>query len=119
MTNESNIEVAYRFISAHSEPVSFSEIWEEVLRVQGFSEAEAAEQIGRFYTNLSLDGRFVTLGENTWDLRSRHTFDKVHIDMNDVYSDVDSESEELIVDDDMSDDDYSEEESDDDDKDAE
>ena len=44
MTNESNIEVAYRFISAHSEPVSFSEIWEEVLRVQGFSEAEAAEQ---------------------------------------------------------------------------
>ena len=54
-------------------------------------------------------GRFVTLGENTWDLRSRHTFDKVHIDMNDVYSDVDSESEELIVDDDMSDDEYDEE----------
>ena len=39
---------------------------------------------------MMLDGRFVTLGENEWDLRSRHTFDKVHIDMKDVYSDVDT-----------------------------
>ena len=39
----------------------------------------------------------MTLGENKWDLRSRHTFDKVHIDMKDVYSDMDtsdSDSEE-------------------------
>ena len=47
-----------------------------------------------------LDGSFVTLGENLWDLRSSHTFDKVHIDMKDVYSDVeatdDSDEEELI-----------------------
>ena len=35
-----------------------------------------------------MDGRFVTLGENKWDLRSRHTFDKTHIDMKDVYSEV-------------------------------
>ena len=41
-----------------------------------------------------LDGRFVTLGENIWDLRSRHTFDKVHIDMKDVYSDVETEDED-------------------------
>ena len=40
----------------------------------------------------------LTLGENKWDLRSRHTFDKVHIDMKDVYSDMDtsdSDSEEV------------------------
>ena len=47
-----------------------------------------------FYTNLLLDGRFVTLGENQWDLRSRHTFDKVHIDMKDVYSDVETEDDD-------------------------
>ena len=45
-----------------------------------------------FYTNLSLDGRFVTLGENEWDLRSRQKYEKVHIDMNDVYSDIDNET---------------------------
>ena len=32
-----------------------------------------------------IDGRFVTWGENTWDLRSRHKYEKVHIDMGDVY----------------------------------
>ena len=41
-----------------------------------------------------LDGRFVTLGENQWDLRSRHTFDKVHIDMRDVYSDVETSDDD-------------------------
>ena len=63
------------------------------------SEEDAAKKAGQFFTNMMLDGRFVTLGENEWDLRERHTFDKVHIDMKDVYSDVqtsddDSEEEE-------------------------
>lgn len=96
MNKLSNIEVAYNFVVAHNEPVAFADIWAEVTKVQGLTEEEAADQIGRFYTNLGLDGRFVTLGENTWDLRSRHTFDKVHIDMNDVYSDVEIESDEDI-----------------------
>ena len=65
----------------------------------GLTKEELDKKISRFYTNLVLDGRFVTLGENTWDLRSRHTFDKVHIDMKDVYSDVeaadDDEEEEI------------------------
>lgn len=96
MNKLSNIEVAYNFVVSHNEPVTFADIWAEVTKVQGLTEEEAADQIGRFYTNLGLDGRFVTLGENTWDLRSRHTFDKVHIDMNDVYSDVEIESDEDI-----------------------
>ena len=65
----------------------------------GLSKEEAAAKVSRFYTNLMLDGRFVTLGENEWDLRIRHKFEKVHIDMSEVYSDVetsydDSEEEE-------------------------
>ena len=50
------------------------------------TEEEKASHIGALYTDLTLDGRFVTLTDNTWDLRSRHTYDKVHIDVNDVYS---------------------------------
>lgn len=40
------------------------------------------EKESLFYTNITLDGRFITVGENNWDLRSRHKFDEVHIDMN-------------------------------------
>ena len=47
----------------------------------------------------------ITVGENRWDLRSRHKFEEVHIDMNDVYAD-DEESEDLDEDDGLIEDDY-------------
>ena len=96
MLNKSNLDIAYELISGRGEAVSFKEIWEEVVRVQEYDEAAAARMIGQFYTNLSMDGRFVTLGENVWDLRNRHTFEKVHIDMNDVYRDVETSSDEEV-----------------------
>lgn len=94
MSAKSNLDVAFDLLLSRQEAVSFKEIWEEVCRVQGYDDAYASHLIGQFYTNLSVDGRFVTLGENVWDLRLRHTFDKVHIDMNEVYHDVEAESDE-------------------------
>lgn len=87
---KSLIEIAYEFIEGQQNPVPFSKIWEYVKATAGLSEEEASKKAGQFFTNMMLDGRFVTLGENEWDLRSRHTFDKVHIDMKDVYSDVET-----------------------------
>ena len=87
---KSLIEIAYEFVAENKESVNFVKIWNHVKEVAGLSEEEANKKAGQFFTNMMLDGRFVTLGENEWDLRSRHTFDKVHIDMKDVYSDVDT-----------------------------
>ena len=87
---KSLIEIAYEFVAENKEAVNFVKIWNHVKEVAGLSEEEANKKAGQFFTNMMLDGRFVTLGENIWDLRSRHTFDKVHIDMKDVYSDVDT-----------------------------
>ncbi len=94
---KSNLDVAYELVSNKRKPVEFSKLWEEVSQIQGLSEEEAKSKASKFYTALSLDGRFITLGENTWDLRSRYTFDKVHIDMNEVYAD-DIEDDEKEVD---------------------
>ena len=96
---KSLIEIAYEFVASRKGSANFAQIWEYVKEQSGMSEEEAARRAGQFFTNMMLDGRFVTLGENEWDLRERHTFDKVHIDMRDVYSDVqtsddDSEEEE-------------------------
>ena len=96
---KSFLDLTYEFISKQKEPVTFAQICEYVAKEAELSKEEADKKVSRFYTNLMFDGRFVTLGENTWDLRSRHTFDKVHIDMKDVYSDVeaadDDEEEEV------------------------
>ena len=96
---KSLLDHAFDFVSKSKEPVTFAEIWEYVKKEAGLDEETANKRVSSFYTNILLDGRFVTLGDNTWDLRVRQTFDKVHIDMKDVYSDVeendDDEEEEI------------------------
>lgn len=94
MANKSMLDLAYDIIVSKNAPIAFKELWDMIAAKEGFSEDEAKAKVARFYTNLSLDGRFVTLGENSWDLRSHHTFDKVHIDMNDVYRDVETISDD-------------------------
>lgn len=97
--SKSLLDYAYDYVSAQSQQSKFQDIWAYCVKEAGLSEEEAAAKVSHFYTNLMLDGRFVTLGENEWDLRIRHKFEKVHIDMSEVYSDVetsydDSEEEE-------------------------
>ena len=106
--NKSNLDVAYEIVK-NVESISFTDLWNQVAEVQNYTEEEKATRVGKFYTNLILDGRFVNLGDNVWDLRERNTFDKVHIDMSECYSeeeeDLDPEDiaeekeEEGIVDD--------------------
>ena len=92
---KSLIELAFEFVQSQKEPVSFAKIWAYVKQEAGLSEEEAARKAGQFFTNMMLDGRFITLGENEWDLRERHVFDKVHIDMRDVYSDVQTSDDDI------------------------
>ena len=96
---KSLLDYAYDYVSGQSQQSKFEDIWAYCVQEAGLSKEEADRKVSRFYTNLMLDGRFVTLGENEWDLRVRHKFEKVHIDMSEVYSDVetydeDSEEEE-------------------------
>ena len=93
--SKSLIEYAYELITGSKGSVNFKEIWNYVKEQSGMSEEEANKKAGQFFTNMMLDGRFVTLGENEWDLRERHTFDKVHIDMRDVYSDVQTSDDDV------------------------
>ena len=97
--SKSLLEYAYDYVSQQTQPSKFADIWAYCIKEAGLSDEEATAKVSRFYTNLMLDGRFVTLGENEWDLRIRQKFEKVHIDMSEVYSDVetsddDSEEEE-------------------------
>ena len=96
---KSLLDHAYDFVSGQNQPSKFQDIWAYCVKEAGLTAEEAAQKVSRFYTNLMLDGRFVTLGENQWDLRVRHKYESVHIDMSEVYSDVetydeDSEEEE-------------------------
>lgn len=90
--NESMVDVAYSYLKEINKKVKFNDLFNVISERIGFSEEEKENLISNFYTNLSLDGRFVTLGNNEWDLRSNQTYDKVHIDMNDIYTDMEEET---------------------------
>ncbi|HKM11108.1 MAG: DNA-directed RNA polymerase subunit delta [Bacilli bacterium] len=91
----SNLDVAFDLLKKQNTSLTFNELWEQVVESQDYDAAEKAKLMSRFYTNLTLDGRFVNLGDNTWDLREHNTYDKVHIDVSDVYSDVEEEDDDL------------------------
>ena len=83
----SMLDVAYDLMMHKKKAVDFNKLYKEVCEIKGFDEAASQENQSLFYTNIALDGRFITTGENRWDLRERHKFEDVHIDMNDIYAD--------------------------------
>lgn len=93
MTQMSMVDVAFELMKKKKKQVEFAKLFTEVSEIKGFSEEEAEEKKSVFYTNITMDGRFITLGENRWDLRERHKFENVHIDMNDIYADYQDDEE--------------------------
>lgn len=92
--NESMVDVAYSILKERQYEISFKELYDEVSSKLEFDEGIKSDKISKFYTNLSLDGRFVNLKEGNWDLRERHKYDDVHIDMNSFYKDMDDEDKQ-------------------------
>lgn len=89
--NISMLDVALKILTDAKTSLPFRELYDKIAEELKMTDSEKKENIGIFYTYLTLDGHFVALTDNHWDLRSRHTFDKVHIDVRDVYSEVNTE----------------------------
>ena len=81
------IDIAYRIMSEKSAPVNFKDLWKEVTFELGLDAAKAAKKISLFYSDLSLDGRFVALKDNNWELKRRLKFEDVYIDTSSIMID--------------------------------
>lgn len=90
--NKSMLDVALEAMK-DKKAVSFSTIWSAVCKELELTDDEKKAKVGNFYTQLSLDGRFVALGGNKWSLRDRLPYDKIHVDLSEVYNDMESESD--------------------------
>ncbi|MCR5349026.1 MAG: DNA-directed RNA polymerase subunit delta [Bacilli bacterium] len=96
MKEGSMLEAAFRVLEAEGKEMKFADLWAKVKEELEITDLEEPNRIGHFYTDLSMSGQFVVLGENKWDLRSRHTYDKVHIDMDAVYNEVNTHDDDTI-----------------------
>ncbi len=91
MSNKSILDMAYDVIVANDSPIAFGELWNRIAQMENL---DKKGKIGKFYTDLLTDGRFVNLGDNHWDIRAKYTYDKAHIDMGDCYTDEEEEESE-------------------------
>ena len=101
MSSKSMINVAYELMLKKRKSVTFLKLWEDVATMMGFTPQQEEDNIAQFYSDMSLDDRFVCVGNNEGDLRSRHTFNEVVVDTDDLIieeadDDGDYEEEEPI-----------------------
>ena len=96
MNEKSLLDYGFDVMSASKEAMSFFDLFNAAVAASGLTlqESEKKSKMAKFYTSLSLDGRFITLKDNCWDLRARHNFEQFHIDMGDVYSEDDDEDDQ-------------------------
>lgn len=70
---KSMIDNAFDILSSEKKPMSFLSLWQIVAKEMGYTPSQADDNIAQFYSDLSCDGRFTSLSENRWDLRTRQT----------------------------------------------
>jgi len=103
-------EIAYIYISGLKRPVSFNKLADIVFTMADVPN-DKEEKMGQFYTDLTVDGRFVTFSNGKWDLRYRHRFEafdweeELDVDVEDIIEEEEEEFIPTLEEDDYSDDD--------------
>ena len=76
-------------------PMKTLDLFNKIAKLLDLSQSTVEKKIGDYYTTLTTDKNFLLLDNGKWDLRSRHTSDKV---VKAPDSDEDEEEEEEIED---------------------
>ncbi|MGB3161728.1 DNA-directed RNA polymerase subunit delta [Carnobacterium sp.] len=71
----SMIEVAHAILDQKGEVLDFETLLKEIKEYLGFSAEKLKNNTSQFYTDLNINGSFISLGENRWGLRSWYPID--------------------------------------------
>lgn len=63
------VELTKLVMLEEKKPMKFNEVFDKVAELKGLTEEQKQEKIGQFYTDLNVDGSFVSSGSNTWGLK--------------------------------------------------
>ena len=73
----SNKDITKLILEDSKKTFNTAELFKKIIELLELPEDIFETKIGDYYTALSTDKRFILLDDGTWDLRSRHTSDKV------------------------------------------
>ena len=89
----SNKDITNLILEESQKPINTADLFKEIIKLLELPESTFENKIGDYYTALSTDKRFILLDDGKWDLRSRHTSDKVAKITDDEEEDDDDDSE--------------------------
>ena len=112
----SNKDITYLLLEESTKPINTLNLFKKIAKLLELPESTIDSKIADYYTALATDKRFIMLEDGSWDLRSRHTSDKViriteEDDEDEIEENEDEESEDDIEEDnydDTEDEDYDE-----------
>ena len=105
----SNKYITNLILEENKKPLNTAELFKKIIKLLELPDSVFESKIGDYYTALSTDKRFILLDDGTWDLRSRHTSDKVvkvTDEDDEEEEETDADSEQLDQEDDLGEDDY-------------
>nr|WP_317698517.1 DNA-directed RNA polymerase subunit delta [Xylocopilactobacillus apis] len=76
------IEVAYEILKANQNEMSFKDLYKEIGKYLGKTKKDLDKSIVDFYTDLNVDGSFISLGNDIWGLRDWYPFESVDEETN-------------------------------------
>ena len=86
----SNKDITNLILEESKKSINTADLFKKIIKLLELPESTFENKIADYYTALATDKRFILLEDGTWDLRSRHTSDKVIK----VTEDEDDEDEE-------------------------
>ncbi|SET66460.1 DNA-directed RNA polymerase subunit delta [Oceanobacillus limi] len=82
LKNMSMIELAHLILLDEKKAINFREIFDKIAEMKEFTNEQKEEFIAQFYTDLNIDGRFMTLGSNMWGLKRWYPVEQMDEEVN-------------------------------------
>lgn len=71
------VDVAHAILRVSGEVSEFNELLVKVAEYLELEDSELEAQMAQFYTDLNIDGRFISLGGNRWGIRGWYPIDSI------------------------------------------
>lgn len=98
----SMLELAKEVLLAEKKALDFKDIFSRVAELKEYTNEQKDDLLAQFYTDLNVDGRFITLGSNMWGLKRWYPFEQMDEDIyNEPTKKKKSKKKKLDEDDDL------------------
>ena len=88
----SMIEVAHAILEQRGDVMDFSDLVNQIQNYLETSDSEIRDSLAQFYTDLNIDGSFISLGDTRWGLRSWYAIDSIDEEVNHGIDDEDEDT---------------------------